>query len=130
MNHSKASTQDRLALLAELEHKRYHNIRTAKATKDPTVKFKRAVWANQAQSIRRDLMAKWFPDLSELDWCDVKVSARIEQLAFELFDGDMEMLERILNLCDDSLSEILKTDLHSCEACAAEQQKTDPEESV
>lgn len=131
--HSKASVQDQIAYIGELEHARYHCIRSAHVAKDQKEKFVYSVHAKQLQTLRREAMGKFFPDLSELDWCILKSACRLKQLAYELFEGDLERLTKIENLTDNMISKALATDVSGCQACAAEMEaikKADPEESA
>lgn len=79
-----------------------------------------SVHAKQFQDLRREAMAKFFPDLSELDWCLVKVAARLKQLSYELFEGDLEYLTKIENLTDNIIGHALRSDLTGCQACKSD----------
>lgn len=128
-NHQKASIQDMIALTGELEHLRYHCIRSAYSAKDQKEKFVHQVHAKQCQDLRREAMAKFFPNLSELMWCQIKSVSRLRQLAYELFEGDMEYLTKIENITDNIISKALNADVSSCEACRTELESIQKETS-
>lgn len=116
MNHEKASVLDQIALVGELEHIRFHALRSMKATDDKDKKFFYAVTAHTAQELRREYMAKHFA-IDEKDWCLAKASARLKQLADELAGGDQEEYDALQDLADGIIGQAIGEDISACESC-------------
>lgn len=130
MNHETLSKQDQIALIAELEHSIRHALRSSKVAEKKEDKFFYAVTAQQLKNLRREYMAKHFPNLDQKDWCLLKSLSTIRQLSYELFDGDQDWFDQLENVVDSTTSRALGVDLTQCESCTRDKQKTDPEESV
>lgn len=120
-NHNKAGVSDKIALLSELEHVRAHAIRSAVSLyveeKDNSEWLRYAILAKQAKNIRRLCQKKFFPDLSEYDWCLFKAASRVRQLAYEVQEDDYGLLKIVDDFVDDILGGALDMDLSDCAAC-------------
>lgn len=119
-DHAKANVADRIALLGELEHGRRHCVRAAASAwreEDDSDSIQYLLWAKRFQEIRREYMRKHFGELKEADWCLVKVSASLRQLAYEVCEGDTEELKEMEDLIDEITGKALGMDMSSCLAC-------------
>ena len=122
-NHAKASASDAIRLIGELEHIRSHALRSATVSlaEDNSEKvFDYTVIAKRAQLLRRDFMRKHFGDIDLKDWCLCKSAACLRQIAYEIFESDVEELSEIDNLVDEIWGKALGKDLSDCEACVAD----------
>lgn len=121
-NHDKASINDKIAIIGELEHIRRHSIRSMLSVDNRS----RAVFvliSIQAQRIRRDFMQKEFSYISNDWWCLCKASACLRQLAYEIFDNNLELLKEVDKLVDSIWSASTNKDLSGCEACKEDKEK-------
>lgn len=118
-NHDKASIADKIFIVAELEHIRRHALRSATSLYDSeNVRHTDyLILAHQARELRREYMAKNFPDISDQDWCLCKAAASLRQLAYETAEADTETLKEIDNLVDDIWETATGEDLSDCVAC-------------
>lgn len=116
-NHKIANLADKIRLVGELEHARFHAIRSAGVSTDEEAQIHYLVIAKQARDLRRDYMAYHFPDLSDEDWCLVKSAATLKQIAYEVEAGDTNTKE-IDALADSILSFAFHEDMTGCKVCA------------
>lgn len=118
---------DVLWLLGELEHERKHALRAARVfdnvEKDKS--FKNIVRAGQAQTMRREIQN--FFDISEEEWCQVKVAMIIKQLAYETFEGNIELFKKLEDFTDDILSDALNEDFRGCKSCKEDMNEEEAE---
>lgn len=124
MNHKKASVLDQIALIGELEHIRFHALRSMKTTDNEDKKFFYAVTAHTAQKLRREYMMKHFV-IDEKDWCLLKASARLKQLTDELAGSDQEEYANLQNLADGIIGKAVGEDLFDCESCLRDMELID-----
>lgn len=119
MNHELLHTEDLLAELGELEHIRYHSLRSAHVTAVKEDKFFYLVMAAQAQRIRRKVQAQ-LGDINETDWCLVKSAQRLRQLSYETMVGDQELFDELEELVDSINTHALGQDMSGCKSCEAD----------
>lgn len=123
-NHNKAGIGDKIRLVGELEHGRAHCVRSAASVwreDDDSDSRQYLIWAKRFQEIRREYMRKHFGELKEADWCLVKVSASLRQLAYEVCEGDIDELKEMEDLIDEITGTALGMDLSGCEACRSDE---------
>lgn len=116
IDHNKLHLEDTLALLGELEHMRYHALRSAHALHGEEAEFAHLVTASTAQSLRRQIQSK-VGEISDEDWCELKSAQRIRQLNYETMEGDTETFNALENLVDTINSRVLRQDMSKCYAC-------------
>lgn len=119
-DHKKAGVADKIALIGELEHARYHALRSAVATwneEDNSRAVGYLIKASQARQLRRAYMKKHFGEIDDPDWCLCKSAARIRQLAYEVCEGDAEELRDLDDFVDGVFEGALGIDLSDCVAC-------------
>lgn len=119
MEHSKLALSDKIRLLGELEHTRFHCARSAHVAEEKDKKFYYQVKAKQLQDLRRKVQDKWLKT-GELDWCIVKSSATLKQLNNEILMEDLELFSEIERVADDLLGNALGEDLSGCHSCSEE----------
>lgn len=122
-NHSKTSVSDKIRLISELEHIRYHAVRSAAVlvTEEKNEEaFKFLIVAKQTQDIRRKYMTKHFPQIDSKSWCLCKSAACLRQTAYEVCEADGEELQEIDALVDYIWGSALGIDLSDCEACQSD----------
>lgn len=122
-NHARTSVSDKIRLISELEHIRYHAIRSAAVliTEEKSQEaFDYLVFAKQAQELRRKYMAQHFPNISSKMWCLCKSAACLRQVAYEVCEADSDELQAIDIFVDDIWGKALDMDLSDCEACKAD----------
>lgn len=117
--HKTLTLSDKIKLLGEIEHTRAHLVRSAHVATDEEQKFWYQVKAEQAKQLRRKIQAKWL-NTGELDWCLVKVSARLKWLNEEVLSSDLELFSEVESFADDILGHSLGEDLSGCESCREE----------
>ena len=118
--YSTRNTVDVVALIGELEHTRRHALRAFVAASNEEDKERALTYqmfVDKAQRLRRELTEKNFPDLTEKDWCLVKVAACLRQLNYETFTGNTEALTEIDGLVDEILELATGEDLSGCATC-------------
>ena len=117
-DHDRGGLADKIALVGELEHIRRHALRSAVVMamqeKDEAIHY--LVWAQRAQTARRELMKK-MGDIEDPMWCLCKSAACLRQLSYEVAKADQEMLVDIDSLVDDIWGYALNADLSDCAAC-------------
>ena len=119
-NHGKASTSDKIALIAELEHIRRHALRAAASTwkeEDDSESVRYLVLAKRAQTLRREYMANHFPPIKESDWCLCKAAACLRQILYEVNEGWPQELKEMDDFVDEIWGGALGEDLSQCVAC-------------
>lgn len=116
MNHKLLAIEDRLWLVAELEHQRRHCLRSAKVAEEKEQQFFYLVKAAEAQDLRRRVMAS-LGDISELDWCIVKSAMAIKQLNYETMVGDEELFRDVEDFADSLTGHAFGMDMSGCKAC-------------
>ena len=121
-DHTKAGIMDRLWVLAELEHLRRHAIRSAVSLyndddKDNARWLDYAVAATRSQELRREYQKEAFGNISEYDWCLVKVAMSLKQLVYETVHSDYKLAKELDDLTDSILEKALGVDSSNCSAC-------------
>lgn len=117
MNHKLLAIEDRLWLVAELEHQRRHCLRSARVAEDKEQQFFYLVKAGEAQDLRRRVMAE-MGHISELDWCVVKSAMAIKQLNYETMVGEEDLFRDIESFADSLTGHAFNMDMSGCKACA------------
>lgn len=126
-DHNRESVSDKIRLVSELEHIRYHAMRSASVLvteEKPDETFPFLVIAKRAQELRRKYMANSFPQINSKYWCLCKSAACLRQISYEV-GGDEFELQEIDSLVDDIWGSALDMDLTGCEACIADMSKSD-----
>lgn len=118
MNHKALSKIDKLWVLSELEHKRRHARRSSHVAESNEDKMFYKVVSARSQDIRRRYQQKYFPDVTELDWCLLKVSETLRQLNYEATPEDDGLFDEIEDLCDMVTSHAIHEDVSGCKSCA------------
>lgn len=119
-DHGKASTSDKMAVVAELEHIRRHALRAAASTwreEDDSESVRYLILAKRAQRLRRDYMKNHFGKIKDTDWCLCKSAACLRQLVYEVNDGWPEELKELDDFVDEIWGQALGEDLSDCVAC-------------
>lgn len=119
ISHEHLALEDTLSLLGELEHARYHALRSAHVAEKKEDKMHYLVTAARAQRARRKVQAK-LEEIGETDWCLVKSGQRLRQLNYELMDGDTETFNELEELVDSINSHALHQDMSGCKSCSAD----------
>ena len=119
-DHGKASTSDKMAVVAELEHIRRHALRAAASVwreEDDSESVRYLILAKRAQRLRRDYMKNHFNKIKDTDWCLCKSAACLRQLVYEVNDGWPEELKELDDFVDEIWGQALGEDLSDCVAC-------------
>lgn len=119
ISHEHMALEDTLALLGELEHTRYHALRSAHVAEKDEDKMHYLVTAARAQRARRKVQTK-LEEIGETDWCLVKSGQRLRQLNYELMNGDTELFKELEELVDSVNSHALHQDMSGCRSCKAD----------
>lgn len=117
MNHKILELSDKVAILGELEHIRAHAIRAVASSEKPEDVEHYTLIAQSAKSLRREYMQKYFAEVDEKDWCQVKAAARLRQLVYEVYSGNDGELRDLEDLIDSILSYATGQDTSACMAC-------------
>lgn len=125
IDHRHLHLEDTLALLGELEHERYHNLRSAHATKGQDKEFAHLVSGATCQRLRRKIQAQ-IGEISDEDWCELKSAQRIRQLNYETMEGDTEIFHELEDLVDSINSRILGQNMSNCYSCHEDRETTQP----
>lgn len=117
MDYEQKNIVDKIALVGELEHARRHAERSAVVALVNGEDFvPYLLTAKRAQELRRKIMAGM--NLDDKDHCLCKVGACIRQLAYEVDEGDYELLKELDAFVDDIWGKALNMDLTGCKSCA------------
>ena len=116
VKHEELEAGDKIRLLGELEHLRFHNRRSANSTEEAEDKVFYSTMAERCKILRRRLQKEWFPDVDEKDWCLVKSSASAKQIAYEL-TLQPEDAQELDDLCDEQLTKALGINMSGCQVC-------------
>lgn len=117
--HDKASLEDQLLELGQLEHLRTHSLRAARLAHTKDNKKDEVFWlvmAARCTRERRNIQAKIGVSADE-EWCPLKVAQCIRQLNYETMNGDAEEFNALEEIVDDVNSHVLKQDMSGCHAC-------------
>lgn len=116
--HKSASISDKITVLGNLEHIRYHALKSAavKMEDGEAEAFFQTV-AVMAQDFRRRYMKKHFPNCPEEMWCLGKAVEIARQRIYEADEGDTEDLNDINNLWAYIWGKITGEDLSGCSNC-------------
>lgn len=124
IDHKRLHLEDTLALVGEIEHMRHHNLRSSHATHNTDKEFGHLVSAATSQELRREVQAT-VGDISDEDWCELKVAQRIRQLNYETMEGNTKLFNELEDLVDSINSRILGQDMSNCHSCREDRGTTE-----
>lgn len=128
-NHRSASLSDKITVLGNLEHVRFHALKSAGVkVDDPELESFFQLVAAEAQSMRRDFQRKHFPECPDELWCLGKAIETVRQRAYECDEGDSEFIRRVDNLWSEIWSLISGEDLSGCKSCEEDKGKIKDED--
>lgn len=135
-DHRLKGLQDAVSFVGELEHARRHALRSfdsiERQLQDDALNEKLleksthyAVIAERCQNIRRAFMEEKFGDVDDEDWCLLKTTAALRQLAYELMPTNASTLHDTELLVDSTWSHALGEDMSGCKSCKEDRENGD-----
>lgn len=127
-DHRLKSLQDSVSLVGELEHVRRHAIRSANSIRHQLLdnpedeelaerEMHYEVIAENCKQIRRTFMEDKFNFVDDEDWCLLKGTAAMRQLAYELMPSTSKILDMTEKLIDATWGVALEEDMSGCKSC-------------
>ena len=123
-NHELKELTDKIRMVSELEHIRYHAIKSYIATTESEgddfigQNITYYAIAHKAKELRRELMKEFFPNLTPEQWCLAKATASLEQSLFEIAESiPSELFGKTEQLIADFWQMVTGQDITECVAC-------------
>lgn len=127
-DHRLKSLFDAVSFVGELEHTRRHALRSVHvigqqlkdSPEDEKLAMKNVhynVIAEQCRDVRRKFMEKEFGFVDDEDWCLLKSTAVLRQLAYELMPETSLVLDDTEKLVDTVWGLALDEDMTGCKSC-------------
>ena len=124
IDHESKTISDRITVLGELEHIRYHALKSASVKmedEDAEIFFQTV--ARMALDFRRAYMKKHFPNIPDELWCLGKAAEIARQRVYEADEGDTEDLKEVDAIWATVWGKISGRDLSGCSVCKEDKAK-------